>query len=281
MKKALALLLFAAFAGGCEQTPKTEADSGASAAASSSTASSTAVTGEVVAVVNGVELPASRLTIYTQSPAFTETQRQQIIDNMIISEIIAQEAVKQGYADKPVIQDELAVARQAVLGRAYAADFLDSNPADAAESDALYQEMLKELGGKEYDVAHILVPDEQTANALLAEVNKDASAFARLAEQHSQDPGSAAQGGKLGWVAPAALVPEFGEAMKALGKGEISAAPVQTSFGWHIIRVDDTRDTSPPPLTDQMREQLSQRAQAEKLASHIEELREKAKVEIR
>lgn len=262
-------VLFAVpFLAGCEQSPD-----------SSSAVSSG---GDIVAVVNGVELPASRITVYTQSPSVSDEQRQQIIDNMIISEIISQEAEKQGFADKQIVRDKIAVARQEALARAYATDFLDKYPVDEARQEELYKEFLDQLSGnQEYEVAHILVEDEEKAKELLKEITAAPAKFAALAKENSADPGSAADGGKLGWVSAAALVPEFAEAMQTLDKGEISTAPVQTTYGWHIIRVDDIRALEVPELTDEMRERLAQRERAELLSEHIKSLRENAEVDIR
>ena len=141
--------------------------------------------------------------------------------------------------------------------------------------------MTREAEGKqEYNVAHILVEDETQAVELLAQIKKAPQEFANLAQQHSTDSGSAANGGKLGWIAPQALVPEFASAMTALQGGGIVEAPVQTTFGWHIIHVEDTRDIEVPPLTPPLRQRIEESERASLFSEHIEQLRADATVEL-
>ena len=107
---------------------------------------------------------------------------------------------------------------------------------------------------------------------------KGGAKFEDLAKQFSKDPGSGKNGGDLDWANPKTYVPEFAAAAEKLKKGEMTDTPVHTQFGWHIIRVDDVRDITPPPL-DQVKGQIVQQMQQEKLQAFEQSLRAKAKVE--
>ena len=91
-------------------------------------------------------------------------------------------------------------------------------------------------------------------------------------------PGSGANGGDLDWANPNSFVKEFSQAMVALKKGQLTDTPVKTQFGFHIIRLDDTRET-PVPKFDEVKAQIAQQMQQGKLAEYQQGLREKAKIE--
>ena len=280
-----ALMLLA----GCESPPAASSESAETKTTENTAASESADANnddaedkeeKIIAIVNGVKIPESRLQVYAQAGAPVD-DRQQLIENIIASELMAAAARKQGYDSRPQVREELIVSQQAVLGRAYAGDLLKKNPVDDARIEQRYQELSAEFAGqKEYNVAHILVPEEEQAKDLLEQIKKDKAAFAKLAEEHSQDSGSAANGGVLGWVQPQSLVPAFGDAMQALEVGGITDTPVETTYGWHIIRVDDTRASEPPPLNDELKNRISQVESAELLTKEIEKLRENAEIEI-
>lgn len=238
-----------------------------------------------IATVNGVDIPESRIALYAQGEQITDANRDVIIQNMITSELIAQAAKEAGIDDRAEVREQLAIAEQTVLGRVYVGEFFSENPIDDDRIEARYEELAEQAkSSQEYDAAHILVEDEGTAKQLLAQLNEAddaAQTFAQLARENSKDPGSAANGGKLGWVAPQSLVPEFAAAMQQLDGGALSAAPVKTSFGWHIIRVDARREAQVPPLTPQLRQRIEQGERADLFSKHIEELRAAADIELR
>ena len=234
---------------------------------------------DFVAVVNGVTLPANRLLAYVGGRDIPENERQVVIDNLITSELIVQAAREQGLDKSDQVRQELAVAEYSVLGQAYVNDFFSKNPVSPERVNQRYEELVKQAEGQqEYNVAHILVAEESLANDLLAQIKNDPAAFRALAQEHSADPGSAENGGVLGWVVPQVLVPPFAEAMVALADGEMVAAPVQTDFGWHIIRMDGRRPIAVPPLNDQLRQQIQQDVSAVMLSEHLQSLRQKAEV---
>jgi peptidyl-prolyl cis-trans isomerase C len=94
----------------------------------------------------------------------------------------------------------------------------------------------------------------------------------------SKDPGSAAKGGELDWAGPDSYVKPFSEAMMKLEKGKFTDTPVQSQFGWHVIRLEDVRDAQFPPLA-QVNCQIRETLQQQKVQGFVEDLRKKAKVQ--
>jgi len=236
-----------------------------------------------IAVVNGTPIPKSRADALVQqlvaqgqqdSPHLEQAVREELINR----EILMQEAARRGLPSRPDVKAQVAVAQQTVVLRALIEDFVKNNQPSDAEVKAKYDELVKEAGGgKEYHLHHILVDSEQQAKDLIAKIKGGAS-FEDLAKQYSKDPGSAKNGGDLDWSDPKAYVPEFATAAEKLQKGQMTDTPVHTQFGWHIIRVDDIRDITPPPL-DQVKAQIVQQIEQEKVQAFEQNLRTKAKIQ--
>ena len=161
--------------------------------------------------------------------------------------------------------------------RALFTDFQKKNPVTDAEVKAEYDKFVAANSGKEYRARHILVEKEDEAKALIAELKKGAK-FEDLAKAKSKDPGSGANGGDLDWAAAASYVPEFSEAMVKLEKGQLTDAPVKSQFGWHVIRLDDVRQAELPKL-EEVKSQIVQQLQGQKLNQFQQTLREKAKIQ--
>ena len=272
MKKT-AILALSIFAGGCFHDAARQAE-GESDAAPAPAA------GEIVAVVNGMEIPEMRVDAY--APFSGGQSREAVLDNVIVSEIIAQAALAAEMHLRPDIAGQMQVAEQTVLGRAYAQEFLLQNTVTAEAVSLRYEELKSEFAGhSEYRTAHILVEDESLAQELHARIAADGGLFSELAREHSKDSGSAENDGDLGWADPRALVPEYAAEIERTEPGALAAAPVKTQFGWHIIRVDEKRPLSPPPLDDNLRADIEQAARAELFSAHLEELRAAADIDIK
>jgi peptidyl-prolyl cis-trans isomerase C len=233
-----------------------------------------------IAVVNGTPIPTARADalvkqLVQQGQQDSPQLQQAVREELINREILMQEAAREGIANRPDVKQQIAVAQQTVVLRALIENFVKSNPPTDAEIKARYDQLVKQNGGgKELHLHHILVDNEAQAKDLIAKIKAGAN-FEDLAKQYSKDPGSGKNGGDLDWSAPSAYVPEFGAAAEKLKKGEITPAPVKTQFGWHIIRLDDSRDVAPPPL-DQVKTQIAQQIQQEKLQGFEEALKKKA-----
>ncbi|SAL41884.1 peptidylprolyl isomerase [Caballeronia telluris] len=233
-----------------------------------------------IAVVNGTPIPTARANALVSqlvqqgqkdSPQLQAAVREELINR----EVLSQEAARRGIATRPDVKAQIAVAQQTVVLRALIEDFVKNNPPTDAEIKARYDDLVKQAGGgKELHLHHILVEDEAQAKELIAKLKGGAS-FEDLAKQYSKDPGSGKNGGDLDWSSPQAYVPEFGAAAAKLKKGEVTPEPVKTQFGWHIIRLDDSRETPPPPL-EQVKSQIAQQIQQEKLQAFEEGLKKKA-----
>jgi peptidyl-prolyl cis-trans isomerase C len=201
----------------------------------------------------------------------------QIKEELIAREVFMQEARKRGLDASDDYKTQLELARQTILIRQLFADFQKKNPVTDADIKAEYDKFVKENGGKEYRARHILVETEADAKALIAEIKKGGS-FEELAKKASKDPGSGANGGDLDWAAAGSYVPEFSGAMVKLDKGQMTDAPVKSQFGFHIIRVDDVRDAQLPKL-EEVKPQIAQQLQQQKLSAYQEGLRSKAKIQ--
>ncbi|MFP4891353.1 peptidylprolyl isomerase [Paraburkholderia sp. EG304] len=235
-----------------------------------------------IAVVNGTPIPKSRADaliqqLVHQGQQDTPQLQQAVREELVNREILMQEALRRGLPNRPDIKAQIAVAQQTVVLRALIEDFVKNNQPTDAEVTARYNALVKEAGGKEYHLHHILVDNEQQAKDLIAKIKAGAS-FEDLAKQYSKDPGSGKNGGDLDWSDPKAYVPEFADAATHLQKGQMTDTPVHTQFGWHIIRVDDIRAVTPPPL-EQVRAQIVQQIQQEKLQAFEENLRKNAKIQ--
>ena len=201
----------------------------------------------------------------------------QLRDEVIAREIFMQEAEKQGLAGSDDFKAQMELARQTMLIRELFADYQKNNPVTDADIKAEYDKFAAANGGKEYKARHILVEKEAEAKAIIASLKKGGK-FEDIAKKQSKDPGSGAKGGDLDWANPASYVPEFTEALLKLNKGQTTETPVKSQFGYHVIRVDDMRTAQLPKL-EEVKPQIAQQLQQQKLAKFQEELRTKAKVE--
>ena len=235
-----------------------------------------------LAIVNGKAIPKERaeqlkLQVERSGRKITPEMEGQIKDEVITREVFMQEAQRRGLEASPDFKAQMELARQSILIRELFADEQKKNPVTDAEVQAEYDKFVAANSGKEYKASHILVEKEEEAKAILASLKKGGK-FEDIAKKQSKAPGSGAQGGSLDWANPGSYVPEFTEAMIKLEKGKTTQAPVKSQFGWHIIRLDDVREAKLPKL-EEVKPQVSQQLQQQKLAKFQEELRGKAKVE--
>ena len=211
----------------------------------------------------------------TDSPQLREQVKQELISR----QVFVQAAEASGVAKQPEVATEMELARQGILVRALMTDYIKKHPVTDQQVTEQYDKLKKEQGDQqEYKVRHILVEDEQTANDLISQINAKKAKFEDLATKNSKDPGSAKNGGDLGWAPAENYVAPFAKAVGELKKGQMTAKPVQTQFGWHVIRLDDARPVEFPPL-DQVRPQIEEMLRQQSVASYQEELRGKAKIQ--
>lgn len=199
--------------------------------------------------------------------------REMIKDELINRELVLREARKKGMDKDPTIKTSMDLNAQSVLVRAYMHDYLKNNQPSDEQLKKDYDMIKSALGNKEYRARHILVEKEDEAKDIIAQLQKGEK-FEKLAER-SKDPGSKDKGGDLDWASPANFAKPFSDAMVALQKGKFTPTPVQTQFGWHVIMLEDVRDTKAPSF-DEVKPNLAQRAQGLAVEKHIAELRQKA-----
>jgi peptidyl-prolyl cis-trans isomerase C len=243
-----------------------------------------AVSAQNIAIVNGKPVPKARLdALLAQAaragqpvPAEMEAQAR---DQVVLREIFVQEAERRGMATRPDFRTQMEFARQNLLIRELFEEHRRANPVTDEAARAEYDKFKAQAAGLEYRARHILVEKEDEAKALIARIKAGAK-FEDLARQHSKDPGSAENGGDLDFSKPENYVPEFGNAMVKLAKGQMTEAPVQSQFGWHIIRLEDTREAPFPPF-EAVKDQLKQRLEQIKLQEFQESLRSKARTDYR
>lgn len=238
-----------------------------------------------IAIVNGKPVPKARFdAMMTQilkqgQQARTPDLEAKVKEELVLREIFAQEAEKKGVAQSADYKTQMEFARQSILIQTLFSDFQSKSKESEAELKAEYDQIKAQNGDKEYRARHILVEKEDEAKALVTQLKAGAK-FEDLAKKSSKDPGSAENGGDLDWAAPGNYVPEFSEAMTKLEKGKFTEVPVKSQFGYHIIKLEDTRATQFPPY-EEVKAQLQQRNAQAKLAKYREDLRTKAKTDFK
>ncbi len=238
-----------------------------------------------VAIVNGKAVPKARADTLAQQVAksgrpITPEIEGQIKEEVIAREIFMQEAQKRGLDASDEFKTQMELARQSILINALFSDYKKANPVTDADMQAEYDKYVAANSGKEYKVHHILVEKEDQAKAIIAQLKKGGkgNSFEEIAKKQSKDPGSGANGGDLDWAAPGSYVKEFTDALLKLKKGQTTDTPVKTQFGYHVIRMDDERTAQLPKFED-VKPQIAQQMEQQKLAAFQQELRTKAKVE--
>jgi len=237
---------------------------------------------EVVAKVNGVAVPQSRMDFMLQQQAArgapdNEQTRAMVREELVNREIIAQEAAKSGIAKSSEVQNQLDLARQEIIVSAYVRDWMRKHPISDADIEKEYDKARTQTGEKEYKARHILTETEDQAKDMIAQLKKGAK-FDELATKNSKDTGTKERGGDLDWNVPAAFDPQFSDAMVKLEKGKYTEAPVRTRYGFHVIQLDDVRQMRFPALAD-VRPRIQQQLVQNKVEELIRGLRAKAKVE--
>lgn len=237
----------------------------------------------VVATVNGSDITEEMLQIFgaqmSRNPGAQPVSREDTLDQLINIELVTQDAEKHNIDKRPNIVKQLEWQRRSLLVGVSMREYISTHPVSDAELKKIYDERMKNHDGKEYKAQHILVDGEDTAKAIIAELGKGGD-FAKLAKEKSKDPSGKQNGGDLGWFGADQMVKPFSEAVAKMKKGETTKKPVKTQFGWHVIRLEDTRKVEPPSF-DSVKEQLQMQAQNQRIEKYIADLRKGAKIDIK
>lgn len=239
------------------------------------------VSAQNIATVNGKPIPKSLqdqwiAQLIANGGKDTPEARKQITENLVANALVEQEADKRGITKDPKVQFALDYARFRILQEAVLRDELAKHPVTDKEVKDRYDQEKAALGSQEFDVSHILVKDEKTAKMIEDKLAKGGD-FAALAKEYSIDPGAKDNGGELGWNRPAVFVSSFANAVKGMKKGEVSKQPVQSEFGWHIIKVNDIRNASFPDF-DSVKNQIKEGLELKKQQEYLQSLMKNNKV---
>jgi peptidyl-prolyl cis-trans isomerase C len=208
--------------------------------------------------------------------ALTSEQRTELLDNLIRAEVIADDAEKAGVPARPDTHAVMELSRLSILQQAASEMYLKDRKPTEVELKAEYDEQIAAMPRIQFHARHILVASKEGAENLIKQLDKGAP-FDKLAMKESTDSGSKEKGGDLDWFSADRMVPAFSDALKKLSKGEYTHTPVQTQYGWHVIRLDDTREPPPPPY-ESVKERLVQIVEAKKFKAHVDDLMTRAKV---
>lgn len=241
-----------------------------------------AASDQVVAVVNGEkiskdvwELWVKMRTRGTSAAELTPEQVTENLDGLIQMYVAGQQAEKDGLA-KGEDGARIELMKQTGLADLLSRKYLEGEEPTVEQKRAEYDKQVALLPKLEYRARHILVEDEAKARELIAQLDGGAR-FETLAQEHSSDS-SAQEGGDLGWFAAGRMVKPFADAVEALEKGTYTKEPVQSQFGWHVIKVEDTRPLTPPSF-EEVEAQLGPLVQQSRFQAYLEELVKGAKVE--
>lgn len=234
---------------------------------------------KAAAQVNGIVIPQARIDLRVKATGQPDSPelRNAVRDEMINLEVVGQEAVKMGLNKNPEAAQQIELAKLSVLSTLFMQDFIRKNPANESQIKQVYEKLKPQYGGTEYKVRHILLGSEKEAKDVIALLGK-AGNFEKLAAEKSNDVNTATRGGELEWALPGIFVPQISKAIQALQKGGYTKEPVLSPLGWHVIKLDDTRERSAPSL-EALKPQIQQHLQQQAIQKAIADLRAKAKVE--
>ena len=234
----------------------------------------------VIAKVDGTEITLGQMAALklTMPPEMAQVPAADLW-NVLLDEMIRQAALANEGEKELTALDRafLANQRRDYLVRSVMERAADFEPTDAEIEAAYAIAFPADTPIIEYDADHILLESEDDAKAVIEELNNGGD-FTKLAAERSTDTGSAPSGGDLGWFTADRMVPEFSEAVAAMEPGTTSTAPVQSQFGWHVIKLNETREMTPPTV-EEIRDALVQQVRREKVSAEIERISGEAAVE--
>jgi peptidyl-prolyl cis-trans isomerase C len=236
-----------------------------------------------VATVNGSPISRSEFDLFVKDilqgkkQELTAEQKDQVLDDLINMQLLADQAEKEGLQNDPDTLAQLHLLHMRVLADAESQKYIKALQPSDADLKAEYETAIAAMDKTEYKARHILVASKEDGESIIKKL-KGGAKFEDLAKSQSTDTGSKNNGGELGWFTTSRMVKPFADAVVALKKGEITQEPVQTQFGWHVIQLEDTRDKTPPPF-DQVKPQLTNQVIRKKLQAYVADLKKNAKIE--
>ncbi|MEN8178864.1 MAG: peptidylprolyl isomerase [Pseudomonadota bacterium] len=233
--------------------------------------------------VNGQPVTKMMYGIYFQdrmrtAPNAQNTQEMQmsVLNELANVLIVAQDAEKKQIDQRPEVEATLALLRAKLLTQTALQEHASANQPDEKAIQGVYDTDYSSKSSTEYKARHILVKEEDQAKSMITQLDEGGD-FAELAKEHSTGP-TGKNGGDLGWFDGEQMVKPFSDAVKAMELGKYSKAPVQTQFGWHVILLEESRETPPPPLK-QVKAEITSKLQQKALADYMKNLREKSSLQ--
>lgn len=240
-----------------------------------------AANAEPVKTVNGAPIDSTVLDVYIENRVnkpidqITPEEREALAAELTDIYLLSTQESAEELEDDPKVAAQIELQKRGVLAQAVAERFLEENQPTEEEIQAEYQEQVTLAPPVQYKARHILVETQSAAQEVIQKLDEGAN-FEELAKQESTGP-SGPTGGDLGWFSPDQMVKPFSDAVTKLEDGAYTEEPVQTEFGWHVIKRDDSRETEPPTLAS-VRDVLTQSLQQKKFQAHLDQLRQDAEV---
>jgi len=235
-------------------------------------------TDTVIATVNGDKIMQSTLNGYMDILKKSgKADKQAALDDLIATEIALQQAKDSKIIDRPEVKKAISDFTRNVLLKTWTKEKVDSFKISDDDIKKTYDERVTKLASKEFNARHILVKKEDEAKAIIKELQGGAD-FAKLAKEKSTGP-SGSNGGSLGWFKAQTMVPAFANAVKSMKKGDISKEPVKTQFGYHVIKLEDSRDAKLPTM-DSLKPQLKRVIAQKKMLAYMKDLKKTADIKI-
>jgi len=265
-------------AAGCEKKPAEQTAAGPEA-------------GKIAASVNGQNITESdyenylRIRQQQMGPlADKDKEKKIVLDEMIDKLLLAQYAINNKLDQDPEVAALLKRVREEILAQSVKRKLLKDNPITEDDVKKRFEQEVEKTHKTEYKVRHILVKDESEAKDIIAKLQKGAN-FSKLAEEKSIDTQSGKNGGEIGWINQGMVVPAFFDAVMKMKKGAISTEPVKTDFGWHVIKLEDTRPLKIPTFEQFMSDQqaranIYRKMQDERVGELLKDLKAKAKITV-
>lgn len=282
LRTSLIVLLAAAglLAAGCDQKPADQAKKEEAKPAA-----------KVIATVNGDNIMDTDYQGYLQirhqqvGPiADKDKEKKIVLDEMIDKMLLAQYAVSNKIDQDPEVSSLMKRVREEILAQAVKRNLLRDKPITEDDVKQRFEQEVANTHKTEYKVRHILVKEESQARDIIAQLQKGGK-FNKLATEKSVDTQSGKNGGELGWINQGMVVPEFFNALMKMNKGTVSSEPVKSDFGWHIIKVEDTRPLKIPTFEQFMADQharanIYRKMQDDRINNLLKDIKGKAKITV-
>ena len=237
---------------------------------------SQAAEAKVLATVNGTEITQQDYDKYVnENSKGAQVDEKRVINELISRELVYQDAMKKGLDKDKEVKAKLEAVRQNLILGAALQKAMTSPAISDDELKKMYDARVSEFNVKEYKARHILVKTKDEADKIVTELDMGGD-FAELAKKKS----TGKNGGDLGWFAPQQMVPEFGQAVSQLEKGKYTKSPVKTQFGWHVIKLEDSRSATPPSF-EEVKPQLKKVAEQSRANDYLQSLKAKADIKVK